>query len=258
MVLGLAAAILITPRAAYAQALLVSASPAPGAVLPAAPSEVRLVFNHPLLAQGTSITVSNAAGKRIDLGDGRIDPHNPDVLVVSLPLLFEGKFTVRYTASLLGSSVTLADQYEFTLDLPDPIVDLKSPANGQSFRSGAIPIRVQTRFVDFSAYNRRIRLYVDGKLQAELTNLRTTVTGLSPGVHQIRTVLVQLDEQEVPDTSTTVYVAIAQPDSNADEFPGERGRSDSVPEPTLSVIVGLILVSALMLGIGIWLGRTGE
>ena len=247
------AALLASPDSAQAQAELVSTDPSPGASLAVAPAEVRLVFSRPLLEIGTSISVHNEAGKRIDLSDGRIDPENPTALVASLPLLFEGKFTVRYVAALLGSSVTLADNYEFTLDLPDPVVDLVSPSNGQAFAAGPIPIRLKTQYVDFNAYNRRIRLYVDGALYTEIQGAKASLDGLTPGVHQIRSILIQLDDQEVAETSTTVYIAVKRPS------PANKASAPPIaPAMTLSLAVGLILSSGLMLVGGIWLGRMGE
>jgi len=249
---------LALPRPARAQAELVSAQPAPGAVLTTAPAGVRLLFNRPLLKVGTSITVSNDAGARIDLGDGRIDPENPLALVVTLPLLFEGTFTVDYSAALLGSSVTLADKYQFTLDLPDPIVNLVSPRNGQAFQPGPILVRLRTQYIDFAAYNRRMRVYVDGSQAEEFRGLRTQLDGLAPGVHQVRTVLVQLNDQEVSDTSTTVTITVVDSTPGADTRIVSRPTSSSGPPLALSIVVGLILVSILMLAGGYWLGRLEE
>ena len=247
----LSAALFGLARPAYAQPQLVSASPGPGDVLSIAPTEVRLVFNRPLLEQDTSIRVFNSLGDPIDFGNGGINPNNTHELAVGLPLLFEGTYRVEYEASLLGSSITLAESYEFMLDLPDPIVNLVSPASGQAYASGmVIPIRLRTQYVDFSAYNRRLRLYVDDQPHGEFRDLRTSVEGLSPGVHKIRVVLVQLGDQELPDTSTTVYISIMRPASSGPQ-------SDYTPtfDVSLSTAVGAVLLVILMLIAGISLGR---
>jgi methionine-rich copper-binding protein CopC len=250
-VVMLAAFLFGAARPAHAQAQLVSASPGPGDVLSIAPTEVRLVFNRPLLEQNTSIRVFNSNDDPIDVGNGSINPNNNRELAVGLPLLFEGTYRVEYVASLLGSSVTLAESYEFMLDLPDPIVDLVSPASGQAYANGAIvPIKLRTQYVDFSAYNRRLRLYVDDQLQGEFRELRTTVEGLSPGVHKIRVVLVQLGDQELTDTSTTVYISVMNPASSGPQ-------SDYTPtfDVSLSTAVGALLLAILMLIAGVALGR---
>jgi methionine-rich copper-binding protein CopC len=244
--------------AAYAQSHLVKAAPGLDATINLPPTEVRLVFDHPLLAEGTSLHVSDKGGARVEKSNGHIDPADAFALVVSLPVLFEGQYTVSYTAATVGSSTVLADTYTFTLDLPNPILNLSIPGNGEAFAPGPVPVRLETRFVDFNVYESRVRLYVDGHLYREWTGLRASVDGLQPGVHEIRTVLVQVN-QEVPETSTTVYIAIKRPDMTAASAPD--GAFDipslqtSVSYWSLAQLVELAVVVVILLGAGIWLGR---
>lgn len=244
--------------AVYAQSHLVKASPGPDETVGLPPAEVRLVFDHPLLAEGSSLHVTDKDGAPVEKSGGRIDPANPFALVVPLPVLFEGQYSVTYTAATVGSSTILADKYSFTLDLPSPILNLTVPTNGQAFHAGPVPIRLESRYVDFSVYQSRVRLYVDGHVYREWDGLRASVDGLQPGVHEIRTALVQVD-QEVPDTSTTVYIAITRPDPGAIDPQPE---TVDMPKLTTSLsymsmpgLAELVVTVIILLGAGIWLGR---
>jgi len=257
--LALLLAILAVPAApAYAQSHLVKAAPGPGATVSLPPGEVRLTFDHPLLAEGTSLHVTDTNGAPVEKGDGHIDPADPFSLVVSLPVLFEGQYTVSYTAATVGSSTILADNYNFTLDLPNPVLDLVSPNNGEAFDAGPISIRLRSRFVDFTLYDSRVRLFVDGHLYREWQGLHATVDGLQPGVHEIRSVLVQVGG-EVPDTSTTVYIAVKRPDpGTAGDSSGEIDMPElPMPSPVSSTLqlAEVALAVIVLLGLGFWLGR---
>ena len=144
-IVALLIALLIDPAmTAQAQSRLLRATPAQNSVVNLPPSEVRLVFDHPLLAQGTSIRVTDDEGEQVDRGNGRIDPADPFALIVELPVLFEGEFTVTYTAATVGSSTILSDSYTFAIDLPNPVLNLNVPANGQAFDPGPVPVRLET------------------------------------------------------------------------------------------------------------------
>jgi hypothetical protein len=200
------------------------------------------------------VYVSDSAGQRVERSNGRIDPEDPFALVVPLPVLFEGDFTVTYTAATVGSSTILSDSYVFTIDLPNPVLSLNVPSNGEAFTAGPVPVRLETRYIDFNVYGSVVRLYVDGGLYREWAGLRTSIEGLQPGVHQVRTVLVQFG-QEVPDTSTTVYIAIRRPGSE----PTNDADVSLPPEPgaqlSLLQMVGLGIIIAGLVGVGIYLGR---
>ena len=250
---------LIYAMPAHAQPVLRDASPPPDAVLSASPPEVILTFDRILSDAYSSIQVTNEAGERVDKRDSSVDPNNRFVLRVSLPSLFEGCYTVSYTASGLGSSTIVSGSYQFTVDLPSPRLALLTPVNGQAFESGDIPLEMRVDFFDFGLYNNRIRVYVDGILVAEVRALDYTVEGLSPGVHEIKTVLAQYDVQELPDTTITVYVAVAQPDPESE---GRELAALAPPDPglrlTAAQLVATMALTAILLGAGFWLGRTIE
>jgi methionine-rich copper-binding protein CopC len=250
---------LIYAAPAHAQPVLRDASPPPEAVLSTPPAEITLTFDRILSDTYTSIQVINEAGERVDKRDSAIDPANRFVVRVSLPPLFEGRYTVSYTASGLGSSTIVSGSYQFTVDLPSPRLALLTPVNGQAFESGDIPLEMRVDFFDFGLYNNRIRIYVDGVLVTEVRALSYTIEGLSSGVHEIKTVLAQYDDQELADTAITVYVAVAQPDPESE---GRELAALAPPDPglrlTTAQLIAAIALTAILLGAGIWLGHTME
>jgi hypothetical protein len=97
-----------------------------------------------------------------------------------------------------------------------------------------------------------VRLYVDGQLYREWAGLRASVDGLAPGVHELRTVLVQFDNQELPETVTTITIAVARPDP-------DRAGLISPPTPPVHLspgqIAGLVALTLGLFAAGFWLGR---
>ena len=244
---------------AHAQVDIIAAVPEPGKSVSVSPTEVRLTFDHPLLDQGTSLSVSDEAGTWVDNQDSQVDPNNRFEMVVTLPELSEGQYTVHYIAASVGSSTTLTGSYQFTIDFPDPVIELISPQGEQVFEPGPIPLQLQTQYVDFTTDNSRIRVYVDGALYIELRGLTGQITDLAPGVHEIRIVLTQLERQELPETSSTLYIVIARPDP---ELAGRKAAAVAPPDPglhlTLLQWIGVILATLILLSLGFWLGRAAE
>jgi methionine-rich copper-binding protein CopC len=247
----LAASFLVGTSPAYAQVELVESSPAPEAVLLAPPDRITLTFSHPLSDQGSSIVVTDEAGDPVDKGDTHVLPDDRHTLLVSLPLLIEGTYTVTYTAAGLGYSTVAMGSYQFTVDLPPSRLMLETPVDGQSFESGPVPLEMKVEFFDFGLYGDRIRVYVDGELQAEVRAL-TYDLDLAPGVHEITVVLAQFEDQELPDTATTVHIAIAHP--GTDQGSGEADGDWEAPQ-IRPVMAGAAIIAALaLLALGVWLG----
>ncbi len=82
---------------------VVKSEPAAGAVLTEAPSEVRVWFSEELQTQGSTLQVLDAQGEQVDRGDGGVDLNDPNhaSMVVSLPPVPEGAYSVRWLAILL-------------------------------------------------------------------------------------------------------------------------------------------------------------
>jgi methionine-rich copper-binding protein CopC len=250
----LAASFLSGTQPAYAQVALVESSPPPEAVLLAPPERITLTFSHPLADQGSSIQVTDEAGEPVDDDDAEVSADDRHILQVSLPPLIEGTYTVTYTAAGLGYSIVTMGSYQFTVDLPPSRLMLETPVDGQAFEPGPVPLEMAVEFFDFGLYGNRIRVYVDGELHTELRALSYELDRLSPGVHEITVVLAQFEDQELAETATTVYIAIAQPDS--DDLTGGADETPTAPRISPAMAGLAIIVALALLALGVWLGDT--
>ena len=70
--------------------------PRPGAMLPSAPAEVRIVFDGDIEPAFSSIAVTDVAGQRVDKGDTRVDRRNPRLLRVGLGALPPGPYRITW------------------------------------------------------------------------------------------------------------------------------------------------------------------
>jgi hypothetical protein len=86
----------LATAAAQAHAFLDHASPAVGGAIPAAPTAVTLWFTQDLEPTFSSVTVANAAGQRVDLGNVQVPPGQPAELQVGLRKLLPGIYTVSW------------------------------------------------------------------------------------------------------------------------------------------------------------------
>ncbi|MCL4559829.1 MAG: copper resistance protein CopC [Chloroflexi bacterium] len=90
-----------------------TANPAVNAILKEAPFEVRLVFTDEISPDGSSIHVSDANGKKVDLGNSGLDLNDPDhvTLVVKLPVLPTGVYRVDWEIKLIDGDSTVGDYF---------------------------------------------------------------------------------------------------------------------------------------------------
>ncbi len=246
---------LVYPMPLHAQTALIAASPPATSVLTIPPEQVVLTFNRIVSNQGLEVKVSNEAGERVDLMDAHVDPANAFTVVVSLPPLPEGRYQVFYSVSSLGGSTTLASGYSFSIDLPDPTLEMLSPLNGEAFDTPSVPLRLQVGYFDLAQPENSVRLYVDGALFAHLKALEYQIEGLAPGVHEIKVVLARSDE-ELPGTAKMVYIAVAQPDPESE---GRELAALAPPDEGLRLTplqwMLAVAVVVLLLAVGFWLGR---
>jgi copper resistance protein C len=70
--------------------------PRPGAVLASGPAEVRIAFDGDIEPAFSSIAVTDAAGRRVDKGDTRVDRRNPRLLRVGLGALRPGPYVITW------------------------------------------------------------------------------------------------------------------------------------------------------------------
>lgn len=89
-------ALTIDGPAAWAHAFLDHASPAVGSAVPTAPAAVTLSFTQEIEPAFSSLTVTNQAGQRVDLGNARVVPGAAAQLQVGLRPLMPGTYTVSW------------------------------------------------------------------------------------------------------------------------------------------------------------------
>lgn len=104
---------------AHAHAGLVKAEPARRAVLRKAPRQVRLWFNEKLEPAYASIVLHRGT-QLVATDQARVDPQDQKLLVLDLPPLEPGEYTVKYRVlSVDGHSVDYG--YTFTIGPSDGI-----------------------------------------------------------------------------------------------------------------------------------------
>ena len=97
IIMTLAAAVAIgAAPAVRAHAFLDHASPAVGSSVPTAPAVVTLWFPQDLESAFSSVTVTNEAGQRVDLGNAQIPQRSPAELQIGLKPLPRGTYLVSW------------------------------------------------------------------------------------------------------------------------------------------------------------------
>ena len=263
VVLTLLAASLLSAEPAFtaevaAQPRLVDASPAPDSVLGASPEVVTLTFDRALSDSGTWVTVRSLEGEYFNETDGAVNPDNRFTLSVPIAPLPEGRYRVSYQVTSLGGSTFITGRYEFSIDLPEPRLELLEPVSGQGFESPRIPLEMRVHYFDFGQYNNRVHVYLDGEKVAEVQGESYVLEGVEPGVHELTTVLARFEEEELPDTAQTVTIAVGQPGSDrpaAEQASAPTGSEFGLGLENWPLVAALPLV---LLGVGIWLGRSTQ
>ena len=111
LLVSLVFAILGAAAPAAAHTELSEASPAPGAVLPAPPAEVVLVFTEAVTPAVDAVVVSGPDGARLDRGSPAVDPVN--VLTTPLAAGGPGAVTVQYRVVAADGHVIVEGSYRF-------------------------------------------------------------------------------------------------------------------------------------------------
>ncbi len=84
------------PIGAFAHAFLDHASPAVGSTVPTAPAVITLWYTQQLEPAFSSMTVTDQAGRRVDLGNAQVPASHPDQLQVGLSALPPGTYAVSW------------------------------------------------------------------------------------------------------------------------------------------------------------------
>ena len=110
-----------------AHAVLLRGTPSDRQTLERAPDQVQLLFSEPLDQVFSSLRVRDASGQRVDKGDGRVEPTNDHLLVVSLqPSLPNGVYTVFWRS--LSAIDVHPDEGQYQLFVGVPVVSNQTTA----------------------------------------------------------------------------------------------------------------------------------
>ena len=101
-------------RTAFAHAALVRSDPSRRAVLAQQPAQIRLWFNEKIEREYSSVSVVDAAGRTISTEQAQASPDDPKVLVLALPSLSAGRYSVRYRINSVDGHV-VEGSYDFTI-----------------------------------------------------------------------------------------------------------------------------------------------
>jgi methionine-rich copper-binding protein CopC len=99
---------------AFAHAFLQSANPAVGSTVAAAPANVTCNFTEALEQHFSKLEVDDASGKRVDSGDMHLASGNGKQMLVGLPKLGAGVYTVIWHATSVDTHKT-EGRFTFTV-----------------------------------------------------------------------------------------------------------------------------------------------
>jgi copper resistance protein C len=99
---------------ARAHAFLDHSDPAVGSTVPTSPPTLALWFTEHIEPAFSTVTVTNAGGQRVDLGNAHVPPDDPAELDVGLKPLPNGTYTVRWHVISVDTHKT---EGNFTFDV---------------------------------------------------------------------------------------------------------------------------------------------
>ncbi|MFQ5683350.1 MAG: copper resistance protein CopC [Candidatus Binatia bacterium] len=104
---------------ALAHAFPIRSEPRVGWTIPHSPPRVKIWFDGELKPAVSTIAVYNSAKKKVDKGDGGVDPADPTLLEVALPKLPPGTYRVYWNVVAKDSERTEGD-FPFTISGQPP------------------------------------------------------------------------------------------------------------------------------------------
>lgn len=87
---------LVSPGTALGHAALLKAEPTRRAMLSAPPRQVRLWFSEPLEPEYADVTLSRDGAGKVATGKPRLEANDRKQLVLDLPVLAPGSYSVRF------------------------------------------------------------------------------------------------------------------------------------------------------------------
>ena len=95
--LAVTSALLASASGVSAHAFLRRSEPRTGATIVDSPPQVRIWFDGPIERRFATIHVENREGRRVDKGDGHVNPDDNQLLEVGLPPLPPGRYRVLWS-----------------------------------------------------------------------------------------------------------------------------------------------------------------
>jgi len=95
--LAIVCAAAVLSRTAFAHVFPKKQEPGAGATV-ASPAQVKILFDGALEPSFTTLTVTDADGKQVNVEKASVDPQEPAVISVPLPTLAPGHYTVHWAA----------------------------------------------------------------------------------------------------------------------------------------------------------------
>lgn len=106
--------LLLTPAPLSAHAFLTKSVPAQRAVLFRSPVKIQLWFNERLEPRYSSLTLTTADGKPVEIDKAEVSAEDPKQLAVSIKPLPAGLYVVKYRVLSVDGHV-VQDQFPFTV-----------------------------------------------------------------------------------------------------------------------------------------------
>jgi copper resistance protein C len=99
---------------AWAHAFLDHADPKVGSVVSVSPSDVKIWFTQEIEPDFSVIVVLDSHGKEVDKQDSHVDSDDEKLLIVSLPTLPDGEYSVSWKVVSVDTHHTQGD-FKFTV-----------------------------------------------------------------------------------------------------------------------------------------------
>ncbi len=107
-------ALLILSPGAWAHAFLDHADPKVGSVVSVSPAVVKIWYTQEIEPDFSTIQVSDSNGKEVDKQDSHVDSNDEKLLIVSLPSLPDGEYSVSWKVVSVDTHHTQGD-FKFTV-----------------------------------------------------------------------------------------------------------------------------------------------
>jgi copper transport protein len=124
-------AVTLGDATAFAHARYDGSEPPAGGMVPGTPFVLKVWFTQELMRASTMVIV-DAAGARVDLGDGRVDLDDPDrkVMLITVPELPAGVYTVYWSTVSAEDGHTGCGAFPLGAGVAPPPVEPVAPEVG--------------------------------------------------------------------------------------------------------------------------------